>query len=64
MQILFAPPTLLLLAGFLFVTDALSISIWPLPSNYSFGNEVLWIAEDVQFIYETCNNIVMLHTSI
>lgn len=64
MQIIFAPPILLLLPGFLFATNALSISVWPLPSNYSYGNIVLWIAEDVQFAYETFNNIVRLLTSV
>lgn len=58
-----ASPILLLLAEFLFATAALGISVWPLPSQYSSGNEVLWIAENVQFTYETNNNIVMFHSS-
>lgn len=49
---------LVLIIGSLFATVTLGISVWPLPSYYSSGNGVLWIAESVQFTYTIANNIV------
>ena len=38
---------------------ALGISVWPLPSNYSTGDDVLWIAEDVRFTYRVLHDSVI-----
>lgn len=46
----------LLLVGSLYATATIGISVWPLPSQYSSGTQPLWIAENVQFTYETINN--------
>lgn len=61
MQKLFQKTTPLfyvLLAG-LCAPIAIGISVWPLPHYYSFGNNVLWITENVRFTYKTTNNIVI-----
>lgn len=50
-----------LLAGSFFATITIGISVWPLPSHYSSGNSVLWIAEDVHFTYKTSQNMVRFH---
>lgn len=55
-----APPIYVLLAGSLFAAVASGISVWPLPSHYSSGDKVLWIAESVQFTYKTIGNAVFL----
>ena len=66
MQMLFmkmALPILVLLAESLFAAAAIGIPVWPLPSHYSLGNNVLWIAENLQFTYKALNNRVTLHSS-
>lgn len=50
------PPIFLLLVGSLYAIATIGISVWPLPSQYSSGTQPLWIAENVQFTYETVNN--------
>lgn len=59
-----APPIFLMLAaaGSLFATSTTGIAVWPLPSQYSYGNKVLWMAEDVQITYKTINDIVMFRS--
>ena len=47
-----ASAILLLLTGRLSITAAADIVVWPVPSYYSSGDKVLWIAEDVVFTYE------------
>ena len=59
-----AEPVLILLTGMLFATAAMSISIWPLPSYYSSGDKVLWIAENVQFTYNAVNSTVLFHLAL
>ena len=38
---------------------ARGISVWPLPSNYSTGNDVFWVAEDVRFVYKVLHDSVV-----
>ena len=54
---------LLLQTGSLIFTAATNMSIWPVPSYYSSGDKVLWIAEDVVFTYEIVNSIVIFPLS-
>ena len=54
-----ASAVLLLLTGSITVTAATGASVWPVPSHYSSGDKVLWIAEDVVFTYEIVNNLVI-----
>lgn len=66
MQIFFARmalPILLLHVEYHIAIAATDISVWPLPSDYSSGNKVLWIAYDVKFRYKTSTNIVTLPLS-
>lgn len=59
-----ALPILLSLIGSPIATSATGISVWPLPSEYSSGSKVLWIADDVKFTYETANSVVILPSSL
>lgn len=59
-----APPILLLLAEFFVATSAIGISVWPLPSHYSSGNKVLWIAEEIELIYMTVNRTVTFSATL
>ena len=52
-------PIPILLVFFFAAAVALSISVWPLPSNYSTGNDVLWVAEDVRFTYKVLHDSVI-----
>ena len=58
------PPVLLLLAEFLVATSAIGLSVWPLPSQYSSGNKVLWIAEEAEFTYMTVNSTVTFSSTL
>ena len=53
------PVSKLLAASLFFAAAAVGISVWPLPSNYSTGNDVLWVAEDVLFTYKLLHNSVI-----
>ena len=61
--VLAALPILFLLAEFL-ATSAIGISVWPLPSHYSSGNQTLWIAEDVEFTYMVVNSTVTFSSTL
>ena len=50
--------SLALIASFIATTAKAGISVWPLPSHYTSGDSVLWIAEDVQFTYTAPSNLV------
>lgn len=66
MQMFFASmalPILLPLVGSPIATAATGISVWPLPSEYSSGSQVLWIVDDVKFTYKTANSSVLLPSS-
>ena len=56
------PISMLLAASLFFAAAALSISVWPLPSNYSTGNDVLWVAQNVRFTYEILHNSVIQYS--
>ena len=58
-----ASAILVLLTASLIITAATGISVWPVPSHYSSGDKVLWIAEDVTFTYEIVNNLVIFPLS-
>lgn len=66
MQTFFARMTLailFLLVGSPVATAATGISVWPIPSEYSSGSKVLWIADDVKFAYKTAISTVLLLSS-
>ena len=52
MQTFSKQPIPMLLVWFFAAAVARGISVWPLPSSYSTGDDVLWVAEDVRFVYE------------
>ena len=51
-------PLSTLLAASLFVAAA--VSVWPLPSHYSTGDDVLWVAQEVRFSYEILHDEVYI----
>ena len=60
MQPLSKHPIFILLVLFAAAAVATGISVWPLPSNYSTGNDVLWVAEDVRFTYKVLRDSVTI----
>ena len=52
-------PILALVASSIVATAKADISVWPLPSHYTSGSLVLWIAEDVQLSYTAASNLVI-----
>ena len=52
-------PILALVASSIVATARTNISVWPLPSHYTSGSLVLWIAEDVEFSYRAASNVVL-----
>ena len=59
MQLLTKQPIPILLVFFTVAAVAMGISVWPLPSNYSTGDDVLWVAEDVRFTYKVLHDSVI-----
>lgn len=44
----------------IFAVIASAAPLWPIPSHYSLGTEVVWISRNLQFHYSILNSVSVL----